>query len=271
YWLLIAGFATALLSAWLALSAETTDEQWPRILQAPALSVILLVFLLALSFRLSAGFGAAAALVAGWAVAAAMLGFRSNAGRLPLQMLAIGANFLLLRLFLERSGFDFGEIDISLHYTLMGILLGMILPFVFSSLYLRQGLARVLLVGLPSALSPLLILAFWGPDAALGLLVGLVAAQAFSLLLSLISQQNPLSAAWQAPVGLISLGMALVAVQYSHPLVFLYELSRAQKAHLAGAVALLAVLWVFVLGLVKLRTRAREILASRNAVQEEAK
>ncbi len=54
---------------------------------------------------------------------------------------------------------------------------------------------------------------------------------------------------WAAPAPLMSLGMALITVQFSGSLLLLYELPRAAKMGLAGAVALAAVLWILGVGL----------------------
>ncbi len=54
---------------------------------------------------------------------------------------------------------------------------------------------------------------------------------------------------WQAPTALLALGMAIVTVQFSQSLSFLYDMPRLYKAYLAGGVAAVVVLWVAALAL----------------------
>jgi hypothetical protein len=253
--LLVAGSVTAALIAWLAIGAE--DKPWLGAVRAHALGAMLMLFLVVLSFKLLAGFGAAVALMVGWAVAGPLLGLRSPARRAPAQALAVGANLLLLRLFLERSGGTVGEVELSLHYALIGVVIGALLPFVYSSLHLRRGLGRTLMLGALGALSPVALLALWGPDAALGLLAGLVGAQALALMLLPLAQANPEVALWQAPTSLLALGTALVAAQFSRPFAFLYDMPRVYKTYLAVGIAAAVILWVIAMALVQWRGRKR--------------
>jgi len=266
--LLVAGSVTAALIAWLAIGVE--DAPWPSALRVHALGAVLMLFLAALSFKLLAGFGAAVALMAGWAVAGPMLGLRAPARRALAQALAVGANLLLLRLFLERSGGAVGEVELSLHYTLIGVVIGALLPFVYSSLHLRWGLGRTLLLGALGALSPVALLALWGPDAALGLLAGLVGAQALALMLLPLAETNPQIGLWQAPTPLLALGAALVAAQFSRPFAFLYDMPRVYKGYLAAGIAAAVVLWIAATALAQWRGRKRTLPTEAPAAGREA-
>jgi hypothetical protein len=266
--LLIGGSITAGLVLWLGLALK--GMPWSRALQSNALAVALVIFLVVVSFKLLAGFGAAVALLAAWGIAGAVLGLKGVSPRMLAQALAAGASLLLLRLFLERSGSVVGETELSLHYTLVGVIIGVLLPFVYSSLRLRWGVGRTLLVGGLGAASPVVLLTLWGPDAALGLLAGLVGAQAIALLLMPLSELHPEIAIWHAPVATVALLAGLVAVQFTQPFAFLYEMPRIYKAYVAGGVALAVIIWLVVLGLTQAFARSRQSSAAAPAAGPEA-
>gem|GEM_PF-1436033 len=256
--LLLVGLGTALLLLWL--SFERPSEN-PAAFQSYALAALLVIFLVVLTFKLQAGFGAGVALTAAWGIGLAGLAWPRKQIKLPIAALAVGANFLLLRLFLEQTGTALEDIELSFHYTLIGLLLGAILPFVFCSLKLTPGRARTLALGLLALASPLLLLALWGPDAVLGLLVGLFAAQALALLLSPIAGIDGPWSSWQAPLALLTVGMALVAAQGTRAFEVLYQLPRTEKIYLAAALAFLVVIWAFIGSLIGLlRSRSRRAI-----------
>jgi len=263
--LLVSGIITAAIILWLTLSAERALAA-PLLLSLTGLSALLVIFLVMLSYKLLAGFGVGVALLGAWSVAAAALGLGSLASLLPMRLLLIGANVLLLRVFLERAGAGLGEPTMSFHYTLMGVVVGAVLPPLYSGLALRPGLGRALLLGALASASPIVMLTFWGQDALLGMLVGLVAGQAISAGLAALGEALPAGpaaetyAVWQAPTGLLGLGMGLVAAQFSRACAFLYQMPRAEKAYIAYGIGALVVLWAVALGLVQLR---RQSLAAR--------
>jgi hypothetical protein len=251
-WLLLAGVFTAALIIWLTTTAHQEPAAWPLWIQVSGLAVLLTIFLLVVSFKLFTGLGAAVALLAAWAVVAPALAMGGMTARLPLQALMIGANFLLLQLFLERGGTSAGEAEMALHYTLVGVVLGVLLPAVYSSLLLHPGVARTFVLGVLGALSPLVVLALWGPDAILGLLVGLVARQGVGVGFVALGAASERWTPWQAPTGLLSLGMGLAAAQFSRSFASLYQIPVRDKVYLAGAIGLLLVLAVTALWLARL-------------------
>ena len=259
--LLTSGALTAALIAWLSLTAAAADHTLLRGIQTGGIAALLVLVLLIVGFKALAGFGAAVALIAGWGIAIAALGSGGAAAQIPMQALAVGTSFLLLRLFLERFGAGLGDVDFSVHYTLIGLLIGALLPLVFSALYPRPGVGRAILLLVLGVLSIPAALALWGLDAVLGLLLGLIAAQGLVLLARLVAPVAPTPAEsreqadWVAPAAILGLGVALVAVQFSQPLAFLYEVPRAVKVYIAGGIALAALLWIIGLGLLRLTKR----------------
>jgi hypothetical protein len=262
--LLVSGAVTAAIVLWLTLSAEQEELSLSLCLSGSGLAALLTVVLLVFSFRLLAGFGVAIALLAAWPLASSALGLGGWSSRLLVRLLMVGASLLLLQVFLERAAVSVGEAELSFHYTLVGAALGAMLPIVFSGFRLRPGVGRVLLLGALGALSPILVLTLWGPDAVLGLLVGLVASQVIAAILASVGDaacegQPALGGAaetyalWQAPTGLLALGMALVAAQFSRGFAFLYQMPRLDKAYLAGAIGLLVLFWAIGMGLAALR------------------
>jgi hypothetical protein len=121
--------------------------------------------------------------------------------------------------------------------------------------------ARAILLLVLGVLAIPAALALWGLDAVLGLLLGLIAAQGLVLLGRLVAPiaatatESSEPADWPAPAAILGLGVALVAVQFSQPLGFLYEVPRAVKVYIAGGIALAALLWIIGLGLLRLRKR----------------
>jgi len=247
--LLVTGVITAALVIWLAMTAERETENWPLWIQVAGISILLALFLLVISFKMLAGFGIAVGLIAAWVVAGPALGMGAFAARLPLQVLLMGANFLLLELFLARPGLFVGEVDLSLHYTILGVLLGVLLPAGYSALVLEAGIGRAFLLGLLGAATPVILLTLWGPDVLLGLMIGLVARQGvaagFVALVAASERWGP----WQAPTAMLTLGMAIVTVQFSRSLGFLYDIPRIYKAYLSGGIALVVVIIVLAITL----------------------
>jgi hypothetical protein len=266
--LLVSGLVTIGLIVWLALAVEQTE--WARAMRFHALAAALILFLVVVSFKLLAGFGTAVALVAAWGIAVLLMGMQGGVSRAPTQALAVGASLLLLRVFMERSGRSLGDSEFAFHYTLIGLIIGAVLPFVYASLQLRPGLRRALLLGGLAALSPLAMLALWGPDAALGLLAGLVAAQAIALLLQPFGEVMPDVAGWQAPSTLIALLAGLVAVQFTRPFSYLYEMPRAYKVYVACGIALAVILWIIASALVQARRKRRAAAPGAPAPRTEA-
>ncbi len=247
--LLLTGAVTAALIIWLAMTAEREAQDWALWLQVGGTCVILALLLLIVSFKILAGYGVAIALIAAWAVVGSALGMGAFAARLPLQVVMMGANFLLLELFLARPGMHVGQSDLSLHYAVVGAVIGVLLPAVYSSLLLEAGIGRTIMLGVLGSLTPVIFLTFWGQDVLLGLMVGLVARQGVGAGFVALVATSEKWAPWQAPTALLALGMAIVTVQFSQSLSFLYDMPRLYKAYLAGGVAALVVLWVVALAL----------------------
>jgi hypothetical protein len=260
--LLVTGVITAALVVWLAMTAEREAENWPLWLQVAGISILLTLLLLVVSFKILSGFGVAVGLIAAWAVVGSALGMGAFGARLPLQALLIGANFLLLELFLARPGLFVGEVDLSLQYAVIGVVLGALMPAVYSSLILEAGIGRAMALGLLGALTPIVLLTLWGPDVLLGLMIGLVARQAigsgFVAMVAASERWGP----WQAPTAMLALGMAIVTVQFGRSLSFFYDAPRIYKAYLAGGVALIVVVIVLAISLPVFRRRAKAAPAS---------
>lgn len=249
------------LILWLALSAEQ-EGGWPAMIQAAGLGVLLALLLVTFSFKLMAGFGTALALLAAWPALAAGLaapaagGARSGHGGLPMQCLLMGAGLLLVKVFLERSGVRLGEVQLSFHYTVVGVALGALLPLTYPTVRLAPGVLRVLAVGALGAGTPVLVLTLWGPDAMLGLLIGLAVCQGLVALARAFPGDGQ-AELWQAPMSVVALGMGLVGAQFSRAGAFLYQLPRATKAQVALAVGVVGLLWLIGVALAQLRLRRR--------------
>lgn len=251
--LLASGLITAALILWLASAGESEGIPGPKWLQFPALAAVLVVFLVVLNFKLLAGFGIVVALLAAWALASCAVGLTGGKAWLAMRTITVGISFLLLRLFLERSGVESGDEALAAHYTLIGAVVGAMLPSVLSSLSLRSGLGRTVLLGFLAAVVPLLMLALWGPDVVLGLLVGFIVAEVLATVLLPLRGISAQWSAWYAPTGMMGLGMGLVMVQFGRSFEFLYNLPRIGKVYLAAGIAVVVVFWAVSMALGQLR------------------
>ena len=271
------------LAAWVlwGVSPARSPEQG----LAEALRVGVIAGLLAfagyvIEFRIQAGLGACLALIAG--LLFIMLSRRSRpdeqAGARPawlLQpLLSFGLLFVLYRLFLERVAVPRGA-DLTVHYVLIGVVLGALTPFVWTAFNVasrraaarrlnaaeadggglveatRLVITRTAWLGVFTVAPPLLVLVLWREQAALGFVVGLLVAQPLLLLMPALDascaglKPRPPSLSSLSP-GLLCVGCALAAAQFSPLLLPLTDMPRLEKALLAGVVAVVLAAWLSV-------------------------
>jgi hypothetical protein len=299
YWPLMlppaAGYATGALLVALAATAESDWQATVarrRALSA-LLGALLVLILLIAAYRLQAGLGIALAAIGFAGAALALPGDDGTAESSSpphssavftagLQLLALGA---LFRLFYAAQGLESTSIYLTAHYALIGLVAGCLTPIGLGLLArataredegqadpwltpLAQGIAVVAL--------PLAMLLLWGLKANAGVLLGLVAGQAFLLLLLLIEGRGrsvfdrgavgdggrapgPASATGRAALAAPSspvLLVAVVAIRLLPPLApFTAELTRVQRAAVLLAVIALVPLWAL---WTRLRDRSRE-------------
>lgn len=264
YWPLMlplaAGYATGALLVALAATAESDRR---RALSA-LLGALLVLILLIAAYRLQAGLGIALAAIGFAGAALALPGDDGTAESSSpphssavftagLQLLALGA---LFRLFYAAQGLESTSIYLTAHYALIGLVAGCLTPIGLGLLarataWEDEGQADPWLAPLAQGIAvvalPLAMLLLWGLKANAGVLIGLVAGQAFLLLLLLIEGGRPSSATGRAALAAPSapvLLVAVVAIRLLPPLApFTAELTRVQRAAALIALIALVPLW----------------------------
>jgi hypothetical protein len=259
-WVALCGAAAATIAGWLIAGAGAGIGA----MRSAALAAVVVIVALAVCFRLMGAYGAGIGLIVAWAIGLGMLNLALPGGdgrsesppsRGFVRWLALGLAFLLYRLFSERYRDAVGHADLRTHYTMIGALLGIVLPMLYASW--RAGAAsaeegrgaallRAIGIGLAVALTPLVLAVLWSLKATLGLLGGVVAAQVILLLLPLLDGAGPsLATSWN----LVALGMMTVAVVFCQSLQALPVLARAQKIYLALGVGVVLAIWALISGL----------------------
>lgn len=273
------------LAAWVLSGAgvpRSPEQGLAEALRVGVIAGLLTVAAYVIAFRIQAGLGACLALIAG--LLFIMLTGRSRPdeqAQAPLAWLlqplfSFGLLFVLYRLFLERIAVPRGA-DLTVHYVLIGVVLGALTPFVWTAFNVatrraasrrlsaaagdeaalvattRMVITRTAWLGVFTLAPPLLALVLWREQAALGFVVGLLVAQPLLLLLPALDAAcagltpRPPSLYALSP-GLLCVGCALAAAQFSPLLLPLTDMPRLDKAILAGVVAVVLVAWLSLRG-----------------------
>ncbi len=256
------GVGVGALIAWL-FAGFSREASGAGAMEAGAATVVLMLAFSVTAFKLWAGLGIGVGLIAAWVVAIpALSGLPASEERpklladAALWPLSFGLTILLFRLFVQEYRPDLRGSGLEIHYTLIGALLGAILPFVFliGVLKLREataGLAAIAAVGMTglfSAASPLIVAMLWGDRSVLGFVFGLVAATAFMLLSRLAFGDIRYS------IAPLVIGAQLVAIQFMAP-VLEADTTRAVRIAILAVVVVLAVAWLGITSLLARRAR----------------
>ncbi|MCE5199760.1 MAG: hypothetical protein ABFD54_04915 [Armatimonadota bacterium] len=258
------GIGITALIAWLAAS-NREDADIPAGVESAAGAVLLVVAGAVVAFKLWTGLGIGIGLIAGWTALLTAVGNRGslNLTRMLGSALSLGLAIVLFRVFIETYRPELGTTDLRIHYTFIGALLGAVLPFIFATSLIRLrsitrsdagALLGVLLLGLFAAALPIVLFAIWEIKAVLGLVFGLIAAEAFLMMGPVTA---PTDARDDTPwvVGLLVIGAQLVAVQFVRPLID-WGATRGTKIWILAGALLVGLLWLGVTGLMA-RRRAR--------------
>jgi|GEM_PF-1816688 len=260
----IGAVAAAAIVAWtIAGTARRFDRSSG--LEAGAVAVIVVLAGYVGMFKLWGGLGAAVGATAAWSLILPSLGVMSRrdgpddedskagtepppnplrneggmgrcsgwrlADLLPAAMLgsvALLVSLAVFRIFLEKYRSDVGGLDVRIHYTYVGAVVGAVVPFLLLSAIGRirsfaagPGFARDLcamvcvgLVGLAAAAAPVVLCLVWGTRAALGLVYGLPLALAFWIMYRLTNSRDDTDdPVICCPVSLLVLGSGVTAAQ----------------------------------------------------------
>ncbi|MHB9037231.1 MAG: hypothetical protein ACYC64_11250 [Armatimonadota bacterium] len=267
------GIGVFALIAWLVGSFITSDNRAGG-LEAASASVLLVIAGAVVAFKVWSGLGIGIGLIAAWVTVIPAMALRnereSTEARALLTSLALGLAIVLFRLFVETYRSDLGSADLRIHYTFVGALLGAIAPFIFASSLMRLkvlsgryqptgadlcALSGVATIGFLAAASPLVLFAVWQIKAVLGFAFGLIAAQAFLLLVQLYdssTERRELSMTFYS-ISLLVIGAQLVAIQFVRPLVD-WESTRATRVWVLVIAAAIALVWLLVTGIAARRS-----------------
>jgi len=252
------GLGIAAIIGWIAVALASDDSEASG-MEAGAACVLLVAAFATVAFKLWAGLGIATALLVAWTIAIPTLGDREDGVRVRdalIWPLYLGLSIVLFKLFIETYGSDLHRSDLGIHYTFIGAILGVMMPFVFAAAVARMreswasqwAIAGVALVGLAAAAASLAPAVIWEARAGMGFVFGLVAAVVFMLL-------TRLSGDSKYDVSLLTIAGQLTAVQFTFLLVDL-EVTRAVKITVVAIIAGLALLWFALTGALVAR-RAR--------------
>lgn len=258
--------------AWLVV-CFVRDDSGPGALEAASAAVLLVIAGAVVSFKIWSGLGIGIGLIAASGILIPSMTLHSehesHLAKAFLTSLALGLAIVLFRLFIETYRYDLGSADLRIHYTFVGALLGAIAPFIFVSSLMRLGILAgndesasvdlcavlgVAAIGLLAAASPLVLFAIWQIKAVLGFVFGLIAAQAFLLMVQLFDSSTEQRSASRRfySVSLLTIGAQLVAVQFTRPLVE-WESTRATRIWVLAIAAGIALVWLLATGIVAKR------------------
>ena len=258
----IAGGAFALVgyTVWRTAGRADDDPRGMGIEGATA-AAMLLLFVIVASFRLMGAFGTSIAVLAGLCFflpamgATATIVEPSKMWRVGVGMQAaivVAVSFMAVRVFLERYQPDIRRVGLDIHYTFIGMLLGVMLPFIFAEMIERtpvlfergawRAVRRGVFIWLLTLIIVLGVSAVWSLKASLGIVTGLAAGMALRFLLASVREStsdgvtgNP----YNFGVMLISIGFADVAAQFA-------TISRTQKIWIVAIAAAVVGLWLVI-------------------------
>lgn len=260
------GIGVGAIAAWLSALLDRSKDS-PGGLEISAVIILLVMAFVVVAFKLWSGLGIAIGLIAAWSLALAGVGDwgrdgveESTSSTRPLSpVLSLGAVLLLFRLFIELHRGSLRGGDLRVHYTFVGAMLGVVIPFLLASSLLRlknsnggsRVLASVCLIGLLAAASPILLFLIWDVQVVTGLMFGLTAAVAFFLMVRLASDGEsgilPCSS-----IALLVMGAQLVAIQFIRPLMEV-ELTRGIRIWTLGGTLVVLIIGLAITAFVSAR------------------
>ncbi|MCW3100554.1 MAG: hypothetical protein JWL77_6172 [Chthonomonadaceae bacterium] len=260
---------------WVTSSARRLERESPGnagavAWQNNAVAALLLLAGVMVAFQMLAGFGVGLLLIGAWlavslsavfaqepevseATGAEITDTPAVAANL-LRLGLMGVALLLYRVFSSRFESELRGVSLTDQYAAFGLILGAMLPGLLTGFLLRPftettapapRIARLCVVALLVLAVPALVLILWGTKCALALILGL--ALSITLLPSATVPGTPskeaLSSGLRLLPTLFALGVCLALAQWTHHILPLTELTRADKESLTlKLMALLAVL-----------------------------
>ena len=256
-WDLLAVVAVGLIVAGIIACISSTigcREEYADRLSASSISIFLLVAFVVAAFKLWSGLGIAMGLIAAWSVAILFPGSsEDNDSSMSSGLtgaLTVGLVILLFRLFSGSYQHDLRFLDLQIHYTFIGALLGILFLFLALAQLMKhtsgdgRRLAVICAVGFVAASAPKLLYMIWEIKAVLGLLFGLsVGVMVLYILRMAINDRENVNGGHG--VALLGIGSSLTAIAFIRPLMEL-DLTRATRIWVLVASVAVIVLWSIV-------------------------
>lgn len=240
----VAGIISMAVVAWISATCPGADHIRKRGVNVSALVTFAVVGFVVVAFRIWSGLGIAIGLIAAWSVISPNLSTDSPVSRTMIDAFSLGTAVLLFRLFIESYAPELGRIDLRIHYTFIGALIGILLPMILipsisSAGEERPKLVRVAAMGLIAAAAPLLIFLIWEIKAVLGFMFGVTACSALLCFLR-VSGECTEAGMCRYPGALLILGAELTTIQFVGPLAGL-DLTRTIRIVILAAAVVAAI------------------------------
>jgi hypothetical protein len=294
FWALVTGLAAFGIIAWMLHTACGREGPAPvgwRV-KAALLAPLVVVAAAMVGFKLQAGFGVATMLLGGMTVAAYALalpfcprqpepaaldadedGRASGLSAATSVCMAVGVLLVIHRLLLERY-VDLPAMDFTAHYVLMGLLVGVGLPFAVAGWQceaseagarvpleaaMKRSLGWVAGVGIVAVAVAPLVAVLWGMKIVAGLVAGLIAAQVLALVSS-FEWCEPTQNRGMLPMvsATVPVGIALIAAQIAPIFAQYATMHRASKLWIVLVVSVIGILWLYLKGNLGVWAREKE-------------
>ncbi len=259
---------------WIAASGRRLERETPGnsgaiAWQNNAVATLLLLAGILVAFQMLAGFGVGLLLIGAWLAISlsAVFAQEPEAGETDvlssdtpavaanlLRLGLMGVALLLYRVFSSRFESELRGVGLTDQYAAFGLILGATLPALLTGFLLRPfvettapgaRIARLCVVALLVLAVPALVLILWGTKCALALMLGLALAITLLPSATVVTAKETLPPALRLLPALFALGVCLALAQWTHHILPLTELTRADKETLI--LKLMAILAVLIL------------------------
>ena len=260
------------LCAWVILGALTGGKDRAFRLDAASLSAVIVLAFAVAEFKLWSGLGIAIGLAAAWTIglptiAVSKRGTSDASARTIANVLSILLAFVLFRLFITRYQPVLSRTDLHVHYSFVGAILGVVIPFLFASsmhrvkllVSSRQGtradicaLRSAGWLGVCAVAAPLIIYLVWQLKAAVGFMFGSTASLVFFLICQLfhesVSNQPEGRSLADYMVSLFIIAMQLSAIQFIRPFID-WSPTRLQQLIILSVAVVVGLGWFALTGI----------------------
>ncbi len=276
FWVSLFGVLAGMVIMWIASTVDSGGFRFSGADTASAAALLALALAVG-TFKVWNGLGIALGFTAYVAVLLPVMGLGSKTAIAPKAVfgsLAFGIGFVLFRIFMENYRIELATIDLRIHYTFVGAVLGVLVPLILSASLAKMQkseeesvsagrdigvLIGLGIISLMVVAAPLVLCVVWGIKASLGLAFGLVVGLAIQMHAKI--RHAPETEMRPAPkhisATLFVILAFLVCIQFTR-LVIDIEATRDARAWVIGITAAAGVLWLAVSALLAPRKKPEE-------------